>query len=521
MTATIRRQRFFTAVICTVTLGTLVSCSGGDLPASVDGSASAGGDSSTPRALPVTITVADSTPTRMFDRRLLGTNVPAWIGADRLADPEFRAATIGSGTSLLRMPGGSWSNAYNWSACELRDPERCVFPDAARPSDFVDFLEGTQLPAIWTVSINETAQSAAAAVAFFNGSVDDTTEIGVDRNGVGWGTVGLWAQVRADGGHPDPVGIELWEVGNEVYGGSPESGGEACATYGWEDVWTCDGVVYVEGDDLHDGYASIRSAMRAVDSTIEVGAVGTGDPDQWSNWGNDVVAAAGDDLDFYVVHQYGFDESPTGPEALARPSELWPGIVAGVRGSLGSDVPIAVTEYNLVSVEAGDTEHTMTQSMNALYVADTIGQLAELGVPIANQWDLANGTTSSGTDYGMVHLEDGSTSPQYDAMRLWSRAGDDLLDVRSDDDVVHAYGTKHDDGLVSLLILNLGEHEVDARVEFGASLSGSARLETLSTGDLSATTMDRAFGAEPVMDGALTLIIAPWSMTAIEVDADG
>ena len=176
------------AVVCA--LGTLiVACGGNDaLPR---GSAIVPGDDGSDSAEIVIDVTAPSIP---FDRRLLGTNVPAWIGPERLADPDFQAATQESGVSLLRMPGGSWSNSYDWAGCEVGDADRCYFVDSARPTDFIDFMQATDLPGMWTVSINQTAQSAAAAVAFFNGEVDDPRVIGTDRNGVDWGTVGSWAE---------------------------------------------------------------------------------------------------------------------------------------------------------------------------------------------------------------------------------------------------------------------------------------------------------------------------------------
>jgi len=44
-----------------------------------------------------------------------------------------------------------------------------------------------------------------------------------------------------------------------------------------------------------------------------------------------------------------------------------------VRRSLSADVPLAITEQS------------MTKAMNALYIADGIGQLAASGVEIANR----------------------------------------------------------------------------------------------------------------------------------------
>ena len=112
-----------------------------------------------------------------FDRRLLGTNVPAWLGPERLGDPDFQSEAIASGATVFRMPGGSWSNSYDWLGCELADDSRCFWTWAARPTDFVDFLQATDIDGMWTVSINETAQAAAAAVSFFNGNVDDNLSL--------------------------------------------------------------------------------------------------------------------------------------------------------------------------------------------------------------------------------------------------------------------------------------------------------------------------------------------------------
>ena len=453
-----------------------------------------------------------------FDRRLLGTNVPAWIRPSRLADPDFRAETMASGTTLLRMPGGSWSNAYDWRACELADENGCHWPWAARPTDFVEFMDATGLEGMWTVSINDTAQSASAAVAFFNGEVGDETLIGVDRNGVDWGTVDTWATLRVDNGNAEPARIQLWEVGNEVYGGRPDSGGSQCASWGWEDVWTCDGTDYVTGDAGHDGYLAIRDAMIQVDPTIEVGAVGVPDPDGWENWGNEVIEAADGALDFYVVHQYGFSSSPSAEDALARPGELWPAVMSDVSEALDATTPIAVTEYNLVSIESRDTEHTMTKAMNALYIADTIGRLATHGATIANQWNLANGTTSSGTDYGMLSLDGGGRFPQFEAMAMWSLAGTTLLEAPTTDESLRVYPTRHDDGRVVVLVINLGEAVRRSFEVAGLEPEWVVSVSSVAADDLEATTMERTARDQVGTAGApFTIDLPGWSINAVEI----
>ncbi len=181
-----------------------------------------------------------------------------------------------------------------------------------------------------------------------------------------------------------------------------------------------------------------------------------------------------------------------------------------------------MTEYNLVAFEGGDAERTMTQNMNALFIADTIGQLAELGVSVANQWNLANGTTASGTDYGMIRLEDGSTTPQYDAMRLWSGAGSELLEAVSSDEMVHTYPTRHEDGSVTLLIVNLNESVTAVTIELeGLSLGRAAQVTGVSTDDLEGSTMTVLDETSAEMiDGSLSIDLPGWSIVSIEVPSD-
>ena len=476
-------------------------------------------------ALPGEVLVDPAVSVR-FDRRLLGTNVPAWIGPERLADPGFRSETVASGATVLRMPGGSWSNAYDWLGCETGDEDRCFWTWAARPSDFIDFLQATELDGMWTVSINETAQAAAAAVAFFNGDVDDATVIGVDRDGVDWETVGSWASLRAAGGNPDPQRIDLWEVGNEVYGGKPGSGGDECADFGWEDVWTCDGSEYVAGTDDHDGFLQIREAMIAVDPTIEVGAVGVGEPGGWSDWGNEVIDGTRDALDFYVVHDYGFDSSPTPTDALERPAALWPGLLSATNEALPGDVPIAVTEYNLVSFEEGDTGRTMTASLNALFIADSIGQLARNGASMANQWNLANGVAANGTDYGMIDLDDGTRRPQFTALQAWSSAGTELFDAAVGDDDLRVYPTRHEDGRWTVIAISLSDEDRSMSFDIPDVAAGSVlEVTTSSTPDLEGSTLNVETTTVNVpsdpSQNPPTLDIAGHSIVVIEVPTGG
>lgn len=396
--------------------------------------------SNTPAA---TLTIDVTNSALALNRHILGTNLPAWLTDSRFSNTTFQERIDASGVTLIRIPGGSWSNAYDWLACErdgtgIDGDAVCYWTWAATPTDFLNLLRTTDIDGMYTINMNGTAKEAAALVAFFNGSVTDNTIIGVDVKGRDWGMVSDWAQLRSDNGNPKPIGIQYWEIGNEIYGGKQGQGTD-CSAFGWEDVWTCDGAEYVNGigsgANRHEGFIEYSTAMKAVDPTIWIGAVGVPFQNEWSNWGNEVIAEAGDVMDFYIIHQYGFFNTPSSnAEALAEPHTTWPAIAAGLQTAYdthasGRDIPVAVTEFNMFSVQDQDNTQMMTRMVNALYIADSLGLMMANGIDLAAQWDFANGQASNGTDYGLINADSYERYPQYYAYVLWSRFGDHMLSV--------------------------------------------------------------------------------------------
>ncbi len=460
---------------------------------------SGGGGTPTPPPLSgrltATITIQANGPITPLSPYLRASNLPAWLGPSRFSDPTFRARTRASGLTLLRMPGGSWSNEYGWLSCELgrNAPGRLDCGHgwqswAARPRDFIAFLKATGMEGMWTVSPNGTSKEAAAVVAYFNGYITDTRPIGVDIRGTDWYTVGHWAALRAAAGYTAPIGIRFWEVGNEVYGSRPETGGALCQTWGWEHIWTCDGYEYVygkgSGSSRREGYLEFRNAMKAVDPTIQVGAVGyewPGTPSDgqsswqtFAGWGSRVISAAGANLDFYVVHPYAYFQPPDNPaDVLANPPSHWPAFLAAIRQAFntyaaGRQAPIVVTEFNLVSVQDQDNNQLMTRLVNALFLADSIGQAARHGVPILAQWDLANGRAWNGTEYGLMHEDNGYyRAPQYYVYPLWARFGDRMIPATStlsEATQLSVYAGWVDANTLSLLAINKTDSPITATI---------------------------------------------------------
>lgn len=440
-----------------------------------------------------TIRIDATSGGRSIDERVLGTNLPAWLNPTNFGNTTFRTRTVASGATVIRIPGGSWSNYYDWLACErngqgIDSNAECYWPWASRPSDFIDFLQATGNEVMYTVNQNGTAKEAAALVAFFNGDVNDSRVIGIDVRGRDWLTVGHWARLRRDNGNPEPLGIKLWEVGNEIYGGDADSGND-CVPWGWENVWTCDGTEYANGmgsgNNRKEGYLDFRNAMRAVDSTIKVGAVGVPVQSDWNNWGNEVIAAAGNVMDFYSIHQYAYFNPPASyQEALAQPHGIWADMMQDVQTAFdrhagGRRVPIAVTEYNLFSVQEQDTGDWMSRAVNALFMADTLGQMMTNGFAMANQWDLAHGEGGSPTGYGLMRADTFAYSPQYFVFPLWSRFGDEMLPVTSSlaaDTTLSVYAGR-DGATLTVLAINKTGDAISSAISVdgvGNIMSGTA-----------------------------------------------
>jgi len=278
------------------------------------------------------------------------------IAADRWDLNAYDPATLrllqDAGITNLRFPGNGGVDAlYHWSTGKITNPyteDRApAFPAEKQFPAVVPVLDtmGTGL-----VSVNygsnlegtgggEPAE-AAAWVAYANGNPSNTQAIGKDSTGNDWKTVGFWANLRAstplatdDGynflrvGHPTPLGIQLWTVGNEpwgdgFYGQSRTLGSDADneGKYGQSPPPEPDlhaGKVNNSKDwGRHQGndrvgptaygnaVVAYAKAMKAVDPSIMVGAFVmlppyANDANQLGkNWNADVLKAACGSMDF-------------------------------------------------------------------------------------------------------------------------------------------------------------------------------------------------------------------------------
>ncbi len=273
-----------------------------------------------------------------------------------------------------------------------------------------------------SASLSQRVKRAAAWVAYLNGSPTDTRPLGVDAEGTDWQTVGYWAQKRGQRGHSAPYGVHYWEIGNEVYG-NWEAGFTTARRYATD-------------------FNVFATALKGIDSSIAVGAVGLADPhgrgavDSVDEWNATVVRIAGNTLDFLAIHSYYPSANLTQAQGSYTSTTWFTAVMAGAQQAIkdlqeirvvvtansarASQIELAVTEYGIWPADSTNA-HDYSNLSRALYDADLLLHLVQsgtqLGASLATAWNLhgSNETAAIGYDWPTGAR---TVRPNYQAFQL-------------------------------------------------------------------------------------------------------
>jgi hypothetical protein len=173
---------------------------------------------------------------------------------------------------LLKWPGGCMADAYDWRlGIGPRDKRHCAVDQAWAAWEENDVgtdelialcrMTGAE-PVIGVNAGSGDPELAAAWVEYCNGSPER-----------GWGAR------RAANGHPEPYGVRYWVVGNEQWGWYERGNAEA--------------------ESYATRYLAFAAAMRAVDPTIRLAAVG-----RCGAFNRTVLRLAAPAIDLLQIHHY-------------------------------------------------------------------------------------------------------------------------------------------------------------------------------------------------------------------------
>ena len=351
---------------------------------------------------------------RAIPRSLYGTNVEwvwngngIWDAARDAPDDEVVRLSAGLGVSLIRFPGGVFSDYYHF-----RDG---LGPQAAR-KESLHYPNGPKSRHTFgTEEAFRFADKVGARLLITvnagSGSADEAAD---------------WVRYANRAGRR----VELWEVGNELYMKGDYSGGS------------------LPPSDYARHFLEFAKAMRAADPTIRIGAIGGQNYGRYrfmsySDWDPVVLEAAGGAIDFLAVHNaYApvlVGESQPDPRAvyaalLAAPVQIQANLATLAR-QIRSHVPrrageiqIAVTEWGPlfdIRPDSPFVDHVKTLG-SALFVASTMNAfLRSPSTTVANFFKLTEPTFM-----GWIGPRDGHmvAKAPYLALQLFTRHfGDELV----------------------------------------------------------------------------------------------
>jgi len=413
--------------------------------------------------------------------------------------PELPEQLAQSGISLLRYPGGGYSDNYHWSTHTMTpwaNGSRGWLANRSDFGSFVSVLEATGTAAMITVNYGSNLthdgpgepKEAAAWVAYANGDPDDTSEIGVDSTGRDWNRVGDWATLRAeaprepDDGynflrieHPEPLGIRYWEIGNEVFGNGYYSGTEGYeldlhVPYA-EDNTVRQGHPLLSPTTYGQGVVAYAEAMKAVDPSIEIGAVLNTPPMdyEWGpDWNEKVLAEAGQVADFVVVHYY-----PTGNDLSVpyAPSRHVPELFRELRLDFEEHAAERTEPLEVAVTELGPKDARDFMAIG-LFALNAYLSFIEAGAFNLDWLELHNGS--------FLSERSSRLGPAFLGLSLAHRfapPGAELLRVRSHEPRIVAFASRPSEERLSLLLVNGTDRAIrDVAVTLeGESIPDNAR----------------------------------------------
>jgi autotransporter-associated beta strand protein len=427
------------------------------------------------------------------------------VYANMWGDPNLPADIAASGVQIVRYPGGSYSDIYNWSL-NTANEGGYVGPHADM-GNFIKVIDAAQTKAMVTVNYgsNTTAtmgaqpQEAAAEVAYANadpsiyGTPKDVS-LGVDAAGVNWYTAGYWAKLRASTAsqyqswataagtynaanaflainHPATEGVKYWEIGNEIGGNGyfgPQWEYDLHAPY--NNGNTSDNTGRLGNPALSPtAYAQnlnqFALLMKQVDPTIKIGA---GFDAHSANESQDtaILQTAGNNIDFGIIHWY-----PTGSLPSMITSTI-PQEIANLRSDVQNNTTKGYNGMEIDVTEFGDGNSSPPTVENALFAADAYATGFENGLKNMNFQEM------SSSHYLNGNTTTGNPAEVYYAIQMLSKyasTGDTFVTTSSNNSSLRIHADRKPDGSISLLFINDSTTSAD---NVTVNLSGANPLTT-------------------------------------------
>ena len=430
----------------------------------------------------INVTVDLSQITTKVSKLVFGNNTNPFMG-QYVDQPALMSNLTALAPNILRAPGGSLSDVYFFNG----DGNNNVQAPADAPTSLLDLNGNASAAGYWfgnnTQSWTFSIDNYYKVLQQTNSTGLITVNYGYARYGTGPTPVQTAAHLAAQWVRYDKGRTTYWEVGNENYG-NWEAGYRIDPTKnqdGQPAIIT--GTVY--GTHFKVFADSMRAAAAQVGNTnIKIGIVLTTTDDSnnnagVANWNRDVLTAAGNAADFFVVHNYytAYGQNSNPSDILSTPAPATSAMMSWVKTSAQNtgvtQKPVAMDEWNIQATGYSQ----MVSNIAGLHAVMVLGEALKNQVSMASRWDVAN-SWANGDDMGMFSNSSGSGAepgapawnprPAFYYMYYFQKYfGDRLVGstVSGSSDIV-SYGSSFSSGQAGVVLVNQGAFDHVVNIAF-------------------------------------------------------
>lgn len=425
----------------------------------------------------VTITTNTTDTIGRVSKYVFGNAIACWLG--NLTDRQVLVNhLLKLAPTLIRYPGGSWSNIFFWNGINPGDLPDSIYDGwtynnstgKAKKVKFNYFFGANS----WPTSLD--AYYALRSDINTQGLI--TINYGYARYGLSADPVAKAAHLAADWVRYDDGRTLFWEIGNE--NGGP-----------WEAGWAVDTAQNKDGQPMIVTGAlygkhfkvfadSMRAAAAELGNTIYIGGqvLHFDGSNSWNfvdkKWNEGFFQEVGSSPDFYVMHNYFGTNGATAKSYLevgtTEPAKNISFIKQDIINKNAVSRPVAITEWN---IQADDNRKS--SFVNGMQSVVITCEMLKNQFGMSARWLVANwdkdGMFYQGNDAAIPHW-----NPRPDVFYMYYLQrffGDHILNTQSSNSDVSAYASTFSSGGAGLVVVNKGTTEQITKINLNSPGVGS------------------------------------------------
>ncbi len=386
-------------------------------------------------------------------RYVFGNALAVWMGNNTGSSAFIKNIQL-LNPSLIRFPGGSWSDIFFWNGNPTDVPDSVYDGTTGKKAPFTAISGKNDWPTTVDNYYKLRQQTGSQGLITIN--------YAYARYGLSSKPAEQAAHLAAQWVRYDKGRTKFWEIGNE--NGGP-----------WETGWMIDTKTNKDGQpqiitgQLYGQHCkmiadSMRAAAAKINAKIFIGGqvLHYDGSTSWNNvdktWNSGFFKEIGDAVDFYVMHNY-FGSAATVDNllsaAVTEPKKNISFIQQDIINKKAFPKPVALTEYNMNSNSANAT---MGMSfINGMQATILFNELIKNNFGLGARWLLASG------DAGMFYQGDNSNllwQPRPDFYYAYYQqkfTGDHVIPATSNNSNILAYASRFASGETGVVLVNKGK----------------------------------------------------------------